>query len=178
MEKRLTVLLEASCYSWCAGKVRRGLGSQWACKVGRNAANKCHVVVVEEEKVTVRDQKTKDKKSKHKTLTQPLKVEGHACVCQDCRTLGQLQSKMLMEDRQWLYGYSEILHRRKLSCHHRTQKAVNYWSQWIWQILWLKTFNGHWYQIPASKSEGNGQPEDVWVVFEEQSAGQNVMHEN
>lgn len=87
--------------------------------------NKCHVVAVEEEKVTVRDQKTKEKKKKHKTLMQPLKV-GHACVCQDHRTLGQLQSKMQMEDRQWLYGYSEILHGRKLSCHHRTQKAVNY----------------------------------------------------
>lgn len=57
---------------------------------------------------------------------------------------------------------------------HRSITEVN----GVWQILWLKTFNGHWYQIPASKSEAKGQPEDVWVVFEEQSAGQNVMHDN
>lgn len=43
--------------------------------------NKCYFVLVEEGRVTVRVQKTKEKKkNKHKTLMQSLKVEGHACV--------------------------------------------------------------------------------------------------
>lgn len=111
--KGLGLLLAASCLSLCACKVKNGFGLQQAFTVGRSAVNKCQQfgVVVEEESY---GEKLEEQETKQNLSAIPGSLRTNVSVCQHHETLGQLQTKMQTEDSQWLYGYSETLHRRKL----------------------------------------------------------------
>lgn len=116
--KGLALLLAASCLSLCACEVKNGFGLQQAFTVGRSAVNKClqFGVVVEEESYGEKLEKQQETKQNLSAI--PGSLRTYVSVCWDHETLGQLQTKMQTEDSQWLYGYSETLHRRKL-CYHQ-----------------------------------------------------------
>lgn len=129
----------------------------------------CSLVVVEDESY---GERLEEQETNQNLSAIPGSLRTYVCVCQDHQTLGQLQTKMHMEDALWLYGYSETLCGRKLCYRHRSLWTAQ--ANAVWLILWFKTFNEHYCQITASKSEASGQLEDVLVTFEEESARQNV----